>query len=313
MGIEQSLGSAMQAVVLYHANCTDGFTAAYCFHKFMEPNYGSENVKYIPVNYGQLFEYRQCKGKDVYILDFSFPRLGLLAICDIANEVTVLDHHKTAQADLENWADQPANLTLVFDMTRSGAGIAWDYFAPDGYPRSALVNYVEDRDLWKFALEHSRPINAFINSKHRNFDNYKSMEDYIENYKYEAVAVGNALENEHARICQDIADNLSRPCYFDFAEFEGSRIEGLIANCTGHFASEVGNILAKQSSTFGATSYTDKDGNLRVSLRSIGDFDVSKLAKLYGGGGHKNAAGFVIPADASGNMAAVKFWKIPDA
>jgi nanoRNase/pAp phosphatase (c-di-AMP/oligoRNAs hydrolase) len=28
------------------------------------------------------------------------------------------------------------------------------------------------------------------------------------------------------------------------------------------------------------------------SLRSIGDFDVSELAKRYGGGGHKNSAGF---------------------
>jgi phosphoesterase RecJ-like protein len=33
------------------------------------------------------------------------------------------------------------------------------------------------------------------------------------------------------------------------------------------------------------------DGSVFASLRSVGDFDVSKLAKEYGGGGHKNAAG----------------------
>jgi uncharacterized protein len=27
-------------------------------------------------------------------------------------------------------------------------------------------------------------------------------------------------------------------------------------------------------------------------LGSMGDFDVSEIAKAYGGGGHKNAAGF---------------------
>ncbi len=309
MGIEQSLGSAMKAVVLYHANCTDGFTAAYCFHKFMEPNYG--RTEYIPVNYHEpVKNIQDLKDWDVYILDFSFPRDILAQMCLFANEVTVLDHHKTAQADLENWADQPANLTLVFDMTRSGAGIAWDYFAPDGYARSDFVNYVEDRDLWKFALAHSKSINAFIMSRPKTFEAYKDMEDVEVDV---AVQIGTALEEEHARICKDIAKNLARPCTFTFAEYEGGSIEGLIANCTGHFASEVGHILAEQSGTFGATSYTDSKGNLRVSLRSIGDFDVSKLAKLYGGGGHKNAAGFVIPADASGNMAAVKFWKIPDA
>lgn len=309
----KSIKQTQQAVVLYHANCTDGFTAAYCFHKFMEPHYGPENVQYIPVNYHEMFEYGKCKNKDVYILDFSFPRLGLQAICDIADEVTVLDHHKTAQADLENWESQPKNLTLVFDMTRSGAGIAWDYFAPDGYARADLVNYVEDRDLWKFALSHSRPINAFIQAQEKNFLHYENVEIEVNSNPTMVRTVGTALEEEHARICQDIANNLARPCLFEFADYEGGSIKGLIANCTGHFASEVGNILAKQSGTFGATSYTDKDGNLRVSLRSIGDFDVSKLAKLYGGGGHKNAAGFVIPADASGNMSSVKFWKIPDA
>jgi nanoRNase/pAp phosphatase (c-di-AMP/oligoRNAs hydrolase) len=35
---------------------------------------------------------------------------------------------------------------------------------------------------------------------------------------------------------------------------------------------------------------------LRIfSLRSVGDFDVSAIAKIYGGGGHKNAAGFTVP------------------
>jgi oligoribonuclease NrnB/cAMP/cGMP phosphodiesterase (DHH superfamily) len=30
-----------------------------------------------------------------------------------------------------------------------------------------------------------------------------------------------------------------------------------------------------------------------VALRSVSDFDVSEIAKQYGGGGHKNAAGFI--------------------
>ena len=38
--------------------------------------------------------------------------------------------------------------------------------------------------------------------------------------------------------------------------------------------------------------YVDSAGKVRVSLRSEGDYDVSGIAKRYGGGGHKNAAGF---------------------
>jgi len=38
------------------------------------------------------------------------------------------------------------------------------------------------------------------------------------------------------------------------------------------------------------------DTRWRYELRSIGDFDVGFVAKKHGGGGHKNAAGFISDA-----------------
>jgi bifunctional oligoribonuclease and PAP phosphatase NrnA len=38
----------------------------------------------------------------------------------------------------------------------------------------------------------------------------------------------------------------------------------------------------------------EKDGEYRVSLRSKGDIDIGAVAKEYGGGGHKNAAGCTV-------------------
>lgn len=40
-----------------------------------------------------------------------------------------------------------------------------------------------------------------------------------------------------------------------------------------------------------------KDGKFKFSLRSKGDLDVSTIATFYGGGGHKNAAGFTEKLD----------------
>lgn len=54
-----------------------------------------------------------------------------------------------------------------------------------------------------------------------------------------------------------------------------------------------------------SASYCDRgDGKRSYSLRSLGDFDVSAVARMFGGGGHRNAAGFVVdlPADSSGAM-----------
>lgn len=39
------------------------------------------------------------------------------------------------------------------------------------------------------------------------------------------------------------------------------------------------------------------DGRFKVSLRSKGDIDVERVARQYGGGGHRNAAGFTIDGD----------------
>jgi bifunctional oligoribonuclease and PAP phosphatase NrnA len=43
------------------------------------------------------------------------------------------------------------------------------------------------------------------------------------------------------------------------------------------------------------------DGHWRVSLRSKGDIDVGRVARGFGGGGHKNAAGCTLagPLDAA--------------
>lgn len=68
--------------------------------------------------------------------------------------------------------------------------------------------------------------------------------------------------------------------------------EGRIANCPAHLTSDVGHELANQSGTFGLCWSMTKDGAVACSLRSNGEYDVSAIAKLYGGGGHKNAAGF---------------------
>ena len=45
----------------------------------------------------------------------------------------------------------------------------------------------------------------------------------------------------------------------------------------------------------GLTWFERADNQIQFSLRSIGDIDVSEIAKVYIGGGHKNAAGFRLP------------------
>ena len=76
--------------------------------------------------------------------------------------------------------------------------------------------------------------------------------------------------------------------------YEFDKVEGLAANCPPHLASDVGHQLATASGTYGLLWYINKEGKCLCSLRSNGDYDVSAIARAFGGGGHKNAAGFEV-------------------
>ena len=54
----------------------------------------------------------------------------------------------------------------------------------------------------------------------------------------------------------------------------------------------VNQLLAAKGIRLAALMTETDDGQLKCSLRSIGDIDVNKMAATFGGGGHKNAAGF---------------------
>lgn len=293
----------MEAIVIYHANCMDGFGSAWAFHKLAEHKF--TDVQYIPCSYGTVPDV-DYTGKLVYILDFSFSRDVLLKIKETAQTILVLDHHKTAQEALESWpSEEHPGIVIEFDMKRSGAGMTWDALCKyivggeiNVEPRPPLINYIEDRDLWKFQLPQSKEINAVIAAEAFDFPDWSALNIDLQTNIHNVVAIGCALLKQHTKHVESIC-KCARECSISttiHGLIEPEKVHhGLVANAPPQFASDVGHQLAQQSGTFGATYYTDEKGDTKWSLRSVGDYDVSAIAKEYGGGGHKNAAGFVIP------------------
>ena len=276
-----------KAIVIYHDNCVDGFGSAWAFKKLAEKDY-VDGVTYIPAQYGKPIDQTVFEDwLDVFILDFSFDRAEIQRLAERAGSVTVLDHHKAAAENLQNWDHGFTNLEIVFDMGRSGAGITWDYLSEPNQPRPALINYIEDRDIWAWNLEYSREINSLIGFTKKEFDAYDKLSDLLGSKLDAAVGMGSLLLEQQSRHVKSIIAATKRKVTINGKE-------GLICNCPGQFASDVGNELAKESGTFGATYYQGADENMYFSLRSIGDYDVSAMARDFGGGGHKNAAGFVM-------------------
>ena len=266
----------MDNLVVYHANCPDGFTAAWVARKALG---GGTHVEYIPAKYGD--DAPAVKGQNIYIVDFSYPDYVMLNLAEY-NRVICLDHHKTAQADCEGLD------FCTFDMERSGAGLTWDHFFP-GQPRPALVDYIEDRDLWRFNLPFSREVSAWIASYPREFsvwDKTLAHLSFVNLYCSDAVAEGSAILRFERQKVEEMCQ------YVRFIDLGDGEIP--VVNCPYNFGSLVGEALTlKYPLAPYAAYYFDRgDGKQQWGLRSV-DFDVSEVAKRFGGGGHKHAAGYV--------------------
>ena len=263
-------------VVIYHGNCPDGFTAAWAAWRKL-----GADARYVPALYGDPLP-DVAAGDTVFVLDFSYPRPLMERLAEIVvGRLRVLDHHKTAQADL---AGLPY---ATFDMEHSGAVLAWRHFHPDAdVPR--LVRYVEDRDLWRFKLPYSHEISAWLLSFPFVFGDWSQLNDTLE---FGADGVNLAYDEGRAilRAKQQAVEMMAKQCRW--ADVGGHFVP--VVNASSHF-SDVGNELCKAypDAPFAAYYFDRADGKRQWGLRSVGDFDVSEVAKQYGGGGHKNAAGF---------------------
>lgn len=278
------------SVVIYHGpTCPDGFGAAFSAWLVL-----GNTGNYLPANYGDEPPSDEClRGKDVYIVDFSYPPEVIEHMASIAKSVTVLDHHATARDKLQCFCCEGVKLTL--DMQKSGARLAWEFFHP-GQPVPKLIAHVEDRDLWRWAYADSQAYLRSLDVVGFDFVAWKNILDMEQPERQQDldrfIEGGRAMQAQYDFICQELAAKA-----FDIRVL-GER--GLAVNAPGLFASEVGNLLATQCGTFGLVFSIEsppkpgKSAFLKLSLRSNG-FDVRTLAEKLGGGGHPQAAACRLP------------------
>ena len=262
-----------EPLILYHAGCYDGFTAAWVAHRARG---GGELV---PVNYGQPAP--DVTGREVYVLDFSYPREVLLELYEQASLLIILDHHKTAAEDLEGLD------FCVFDQNESGASLAHQWFHP-GEELPALVRYVRDRDLWRFEMPDSKAVHAWLRSHEFDLDFWDEAEAVLgtETLRRGAVEAGRAILRVQAK---QVAAHVQRG---QLVRLGG--VDFLACNCSlSTLHSEVAGALAK--TTEAGAIWMEMEEYALWSLRGRGDVDVSAIAKKFGGGGHHNAAGFRLP------------------
>lgn len=318
----------MKPLVIYHANCTDGFGAAFAAWLKL-----GDEAEYLPMSHGATYNFDlsgvvvnhvgyEINRREVFILDFSFPREVMDDLFVHAKRVVWLDHHKTAfEMWCGSWApkmkfSRTDNHYIELDDERSGALIAWEYFHP-GTEVPMLIQHIDDRDRWQLKLIGTKELHAaFASYKPWTFDKWKVwLNDWDLMHRDDMVLEGLAILRAHNQNVQ-AALKQARPCVIipaiidsaasykapwvwgnsaEFGDFCFAR--GLAANAPAFLASDLGHELANRSGTFGLVWSMASDGQTHCALRSNGDYDVSTIAKAFGGGGHRNAAGFSTDID----------------
>lgn len=299
-------------LVIYHADCTDGFGAAFAAYMAL-----GDGAEYVPMHYNTIKEPANLIGmfgdtfaeRDVYILDFSLPKEAMDWLFANAKRVVWLDHHATA---FEMWCGKyesgmryeegigstSASRTVYIhlDDNKSGALLAWEYFHP-GTEVPLLIQHIDDRDRWQFKLEGSKELHAALRSRPFSFDAWERIyfePGYEQNALDYSYREGAAILRAQDQNVQSMAKQ-ARECAINLSDQGGTwRMDspvGLAVNAPIH-QSEVGHELANASGTYGLVYYIGDDNAVRCSLRSDGEYDVSAIARSFGGGGHRNAAGF---------------------
>ena len=259
--------------VIYHADCTDGFGAAYAAWKQL-----GNRAEYFPCKHGT--PPPDVTGKNVVILDFSYGNEITKKMIEDSNELFIIDHHKSAMVELHDISN------AHFDMTKSGAILAWVWFHPGKEPPK-FIRYIQDRDLWKWELEYSKEFSAAFDMVPFEFEEFEKFED--DSVFDDACKRGSYILAYSKTVVKKVCEKAVSRKY--------KNMNTLVVN-SSHWMSEIGARLAPDCDFAVIWYYDHYDRTIKVSLRAFHDtIDVSEIAKQFGGGGHKKASGFQLSGD----------------
>ena len=268
-----------QPLIIYHGRkCPDGFAAALAAWL-----YYAGRAEFLPLDHGDIKsidELPALAGRAVYILDFSFAPELMRGIEERAAKLVMLDHHKSAAEKLTGFACRCG--VVHFDMQKSGARLAWEFFQP-ATPVPGLVRFVEDRDIWTWQYPESAGFLAALDMEPLDFARWAEIAAFSPAQLLDFMARGQAMDEKFKKLANDIAEG-ALPVTFNGHQ-------GLMVNVPGVFHSLIGHLLAQKSGTFGLMWSAGKSG-IKIGLRSEPGFDCIPLAESMGGGGHAQACGF---------------------
>jgi hypothetical protein len=303
--------------VIYHDYCNDGTGSAVVIWDYLLRRFGVEYLEKIifkPMSYqfvqnNEELLTEELKGKNLVLCDFSFKKNLIEKVMSRVNSFLIIDHHVTAKEDLIELDPK----YKIFDMNHSGASLTWKWIAtyekqqnwedPNNYSNAPLfIKYIEDRDLYLNQMQNIFEFNLGINSIKRTIENYhlyykndSAVQELINIgiplYRQMIESVDYLIETSTRFVVQNI-----KGTHYVIAYYQGFSTDSF---------SDIGNTLLRRYSFIDFAAIVSRseevlengssDKNVKFSLRSLDTrTDVRKIAEIWGGGGHRNAAGVAL-------------------
>lgn len=300
----------MKRYCLFHKD-PDGFFSAYFIHR-LHPD-----AEFIPINYNDPEPVLE-DGAEVWIVDFSWvgPKERvterLEALCARMKHVNVIDHHEGAEPALR--AVTARNFTLRYDITKAGTELCFDLWANlEAAARKTAVpkipyaaELVGDYDMWRHQKDGYKPSKK-IDVERMNAavwlmpEKWGSPEFFkcIEAICYSLVGWDDC--DTTGRVALQVAARhieraMERVVWIGLRSPALASLYIVPAINSAEYPNELADALADRfpGVPFVAIFHLGKHG-WKFSLRGRGgSVAVNEVAALYGGNGHKNAAGFTV-------------------
>jgi oligoribonuclease NrnB/cAMP/cGMP phosphodiesterase (DHH superfamily) len=255
-------------------------------------------LNFIEVQYGQAFPLeidKLTRDDQVYILDFSYDRATLDLVCSKVGKLQVIDHHETAKEELAG------AYYAIFDMSKSGALLAWNYFFPDTSPPLPCL-FVNDYDLheWQYGA-HTASFQAWLHldkvgQDWVKWDKLCTDQDYLA----ECLLKGSVAVAVNEGVIDTFIKSRNNVTFNSFYSDEKLRkINYAIFNGMHYLRNEISSVLYKNNDVDMVIGWCVKGKEVIFSVRAPNPekFSARSYAESHGGGGHAAAAAFSLPLD----------------
>lgn len=282
--------------IIYHKNCPDGFTGLVlflCTRLWEEGN----TIIYPDVPFSKNIP-PDIENKNIIIIDVAYNSKLLNEIVTLANNVLFIDHHVSIKNDIDKINNN--KLKVYYDVNESGASLVWKYFySNEKIPK--FIKYISSNDIGKWENKKVLYFSTFFETKMdlkptlENFNNILKLynTDYLNKcikkgkkyFEYKMFVIKNYSKKTVIKIFPNnkILNN--------YPELNDQQYNVGVINGGCPNVSLLGNYICSNYDCDFCIIWTYDFDKYIISMRSI-KIDVSKIAYIFGGGGHSGAATF---------------------